>query len=292
MLRRYTCLLGVGAPGSVVPNSAVELAPGVLYSITISVSTPGSIAVVLRDDPCNPASLPTFMSVNADFTAPQSTLTLLQTPSLANSTFVVAANFSKAVQPVTVDNVTVTGGIVTAVQQRSNTSLQITVGAAPGSEVSVQLTSFGYVDFAGNPGVPSNLLQVSVPAPSLPRAATTLNAMSAAAVAASALSCMAGAVLTPGWTAVACGAGVLRSMGHLQLLGFTGHMSANMPAAYVTATDSAAWPALQFAPDSAVSFATGFSRAAPVLAGRLTNSTRVATTMVRKQHHGHLTYLS
>ncbi len=78
-------------------------------------------------------------------------------------------------------------------------------------------------------GIPSSVLSVSVPTKDLPSASSALYITSAAAVGLSASACMASVVLTPGWTAPACGAGVLRALGHLQILSFTRHMSASMP---------------------------------------------------------------
>lgn len=124
-------------------GSAVELSPGVLYSVTVAVSNPGAVDVVLRDDPCNTASMPAFLTVMADFTAPQAELTLLQEPTLANSSLVVFANFTKAVQPLHTDNVTVTGATVRHVMQTSNRTAWITVEGTPGADVTVQLASFG-----------------------------------------------------------------------------------------------------------------------------------------------------
>ncbi len=262
---KYTCLLGVGGKGSVVANSAVELSSpagsGTLFSVRIAVSGPGSVDVVLRDDPCNPYTQPWFMTVMADFTKPEGTLSVLSEPTLGNSTFVLAANFTEPVQPLRASDLTVSGATVRLVEQPTNSTARFLLDGWPGAVVTAQLASFGYTDFAGNPGVPSNQLSVTVPAPELPKLATGLGVATAASLGASTLSCMAGAFFTPGWTAMACGAGVLRSAGHLQVLGFTNAMSANMPAAYDVVSGTSSWALLQFAPDAATKFATGFSRA-------------------------------
>lgn len=113
---------------------------------------------------------------------------------------------------------------------------------------------------AGGADDPSHFLQVFVPAKGLPTAAKVFSISTAATLGISAVTCGVAALVTPGWTTVACAAGVLRSLGHLQLMAFTSNLAAHMPRPFQVAADSASWARLDFAPYAATSFITKSSR--------------------------------
>jgi hypothetical protein len=94
----------------------------------------------------------------------------------------------------------------------------IALDGVPGQLASVYMESGAYFDLGRSAGAISNAITVSVPVAGLPVASTSLSYASAAAFGLSALSCAASVVIAPGWgSGIACGAAILRSLGHLQV---------------------------------------------------------------------------
>ena len=89
---------------------------------------------------------------------------------------------------------------------------------------------------------------VPVPTPGLASAAFGLNIATAATLGLSAISCMLSVVVAPGWDSMACAGGLLRSLSHLQIVSWTGHMAAGMPTAVDIASSSASWASLAVLP--------------------------------------------
>eukprot|EP00955_Chlamydomonas_euryale_P030377 320224-Chlamydomonas_euryale.AAC.1 len=223
----------------------------------------------------------------------QVTFEVESAPRLANSSFSVWANFSEPVLPLLPANFTVSGATVRSVlnvvrppagsapvssavseaaaSEAAAAAAEAAAGASsvlllldgsPGADVSVRLGSGSFVDLANNGGTASEPLALSVPSPGLSAASSALTVASAVSLGASAIVCAATAVFTPGWGAAACAAGLLRSFGHLQLVGMSGGLAADMPAAYREAAASASWSLLRFAP---LAFADGLSDTLPAL---------------------------
>lgn len=249
------CLVAV-RNGAVKQGSLTQLdTAGLLFELRITVSTPGSIVdVMVPSDVCNPSSSPQFLSVASDVVLPTASLSITQEPTLGNSSFVVVANFSETVLPITPANVSVSGArvrevrFVGAAQGSRGSSAVITLDGQPGVDASVQLSNGNFMDTAMNLGSSSNQIAVSVPAPGLAAASTGFRWASLAALGLSGAACAASTVLAPGWATLACGAGLLRSLGHLQLASMSGRMAADMPPAFTLSTDSSSWARMTFLP--------------------------------------------
>ena len=176
-------------------------------------------------------------------------MTVSQAPILSNSTFTVTATFNKPVVPFQLSALTVSGATVSSITfSAGSTSCVIVLEGTPGETASVQLTNGKFMDMAMNPGesplpshhplhpplrsclcrltpstpplpgASSTQLLVPIPAPGLNTAAYGLNLGSAATMGLSALSCMLSVAVAPGWDSMACAAGVLRSLSHLQVV--------------------------------------------------------------------------
>lgn len=125
--------------------------------------TEGTVELVLRDDPCDPTSSPAYFNVTADFTNPQCTLSLLHRPTLSDATFTILAEFSEPVLPVAPVDIAAEHAVVLRVVRQAAARLAITLRGVAGATAAVQLSSFAFADLAGNPGLPSNRLEVEVP---------------------------------------------------------------------------------------------------------------------------------
>ncbi|KAG1679107.1 hypothetical protein FOA52_000462 [Chlamydomonas sp. UWO 241] len=254
--------------GEVVANSLRRLDNASLQwvaDVAVSVVN-GPVDILLRADECNPASTPNICSVVSDMRSPSVSLVLEDSPSLANSTFTVRANFSESVQPLLPVNFTASGAVVRRVVFEGanagnayNSSALLVLDGTPGMTASLKLVYGAYTDLAQNGGAASNSLDVDVSSPGLSVASLTINIVTAAAMGASAATCMASAVFAPGWATLACGAGWLRSLGHLQFVGMSSSLAANMPTSFQEASNSARWSLLGFAPATITSFADRMS---------------------------------
>ena len=95
----------------------------------------------------------------------------------------------------------------------------MTLEGFPGQQASVVMNSGAYFDLGRSAGALSNTLNVAIPVTGLPMAVTALSLGSAAAFGLSAASCAASVIIAPGWPAgITCGAAILRSLGHLQVI--------------------------------------------------------------------------
>ena len=114
--------------------------------------------------------------------------------------------------------------------------------------------------------------------------ATALTISSAVMLGVSATVCLASGVFAPGWDSIACGAGVLRSWGHLQVVGASaGGVAARMPQGYGVAAGCVRWTLLDFMPESATSWLRGLSWASKVGA-TLHRAGKSADIAVHKHH--------
>lgn len=115
-------------------------------------------------------------------------------------------------------------------------------------------------------GSSSSKVLVPVPAPGLTSAAFGLNIATAASLGLSAISCMLSVAIAPGWDSLACAAGLLRSLSHLQIVSWTSHMAADMPAAVDIAASSASWASLAVLPIAWTNWSASMSNALPYIA--------------------------
>ncbi|KXZ47345.1 hypothetical protein GPECTOR_36g69 [Gonium pectorale] len=158
----YGCLLAASRVALPIDGSLRPLDPsGSVVSLRLALLAEGPLGLVLRDDPCDPATRPAFLNLTADLTPPSAALSLAAPPSLANASFVVLADFSEPVLPFAPEEVRSVGCRVAAMEWLSPARLRITAEGVAGTTASLQLSSFAYSDWAGNAGLPSEPLYVA-----------------------------------------------------------------------------------------------------------------------------------
>ncbi|KAG2443528.1 hypothetical protein HXX76_001880 [Chlamydomonas incerta] len=257
----YGCVLGVSKRGLVAEGSLRPLdAQGATYRLKVTVLTEGTLELVLRDDPCDPTTRAAYLNVTADFTNPQATLALATAPTMSNATFLVHADFTEPVLPILPSDIAAIDCRIAGIQLLSPTRMLLVVEGQTGATAKIQLSSFAFADRSGNPGVPSNRLEVVVPSQAVALAAGISHYGTMAVLGASALSCGATALLAPGWRSIACVGGLLRSLGHLQVLSYTESLAFRTPAAYQKAASASEWSQLAWLPASATSWSESFSK--------------------------------
>ena len=138
-------MIGASSLGQVAEGSLRQLdAAGTMYRVKVKVLGEGAIQLILRDDPCDPATRPAFLTVAADFTGPTCELSVRSKPSLANSTFTVLATFSEPVLPISPGDVTATNLRVMAVRRLSPQQVLLVAEGVAGSTATIQVPASAF----------------------------------------------------------------------------------------------------------------------------------------------------
>eukprot|EP00798_Chlamydomonas_sp_ICE-L_P014760 gene14760-20811_t len=237
------------AMGYMVPGSAEDL--GLLspsgqaaYEVTVAVrsgSVDGVMEGVVLADYCNPYTLPQYFNITVDISAPSASFSVESKPTLGDSRLILRVIFSEPVFPLSAKDLTITGGTLQSITMESETASLVAVEGSPGKTVSVVLNGAAIEDYAGNAGLITASYNASIPSSALATTSKALRIASAVAIGVSSSTCLATATIVPGWSAIACGAAVLRSFGHLQFVALTVGLAADLPASYDIAAGSADW---------------------------------------------------